>query len=70
MYFLQIIMNFAKAVRGNLCRAGAIKAIQDQAQTELSRTLHGSELDLLFNIFSPNGLVENILKVIILKLLK
>ena len=57
-------MNFAQAVRGQLTRSGAIRAIQSQAETELGRKLSPEEATSLWcGRTSPNVLLEGIRKV-------
>ena len=56
-------MNFSQAVKGHLTRAGAIRAIQSQAETELGRKLSKEEESFLFTNTHPNILQAQIEKV-------
>jgi hypothetical protein len=57
-------MNFSRAVKGHLTRAGAIRAIQSQAETELGRKLSKEEESLLFTNTHPNIFQAQIEKVL------
>ena len=57
------MMNFARAVKGRQSRSGSLQAIQDQAMTELRRSLNQSEVDALTRRFSPIELVGKIQEV-------
>ena len=57
-------MNFSQAVKRQLTRSGAIKAIQSQAETELGRKLNPEEATSLWCTgTSPHALLEGIQKV-------
>ena len=57
-------MNFSQAVKGQLTRSGAIRAIQSQAETEIGRKLNPEEATSLWcGKTSPNALLEGIQKV-------
>jgi hypothetical protein len=56
-------MNFSQAVKGQLTRSGAIRAIQSQADTELGRKLTKEEESFLFTKTHPNILLGQIQKV-------
>ena len=56
-------MNFSRAVKGHLTRAGAIRAIHSQAETDLGRKLSREEESILFNNTPPNILQAQIEKV-------
>ena len=55
-------MNFSQAVKGQLTRPGAIRAIQSQAETEIGRNLTKSEESFFFTNNPPNILLSNIQK--------
>ena len=57
-------MNFSQAVKRQLTRSGAIRAIQSQAETELGRKLNPEEATSLWCAgTSPHTLLEGIQKV-------
>jgi hypothetical protein len=56
-------MNFSQAVKGQLSRPGAVRAIQSQAETELGRKLSKEEESLLFRNIHPNTFLGQIQKV-------
>ena len=57
-------MNFSQAVKGQLTRSGAIRAIHSQAETEIGRKLSPEEATSLWcGKTSPNALLEGIQKV-------
>ena len=57
-------MNFAQGVQGHHIPSGAIRAIQNQAETELGRKLNPEEAtSVCCNGASPGELLEGIQKV-------
>ena len=56
------MMNFSQAVKGQLTRPGAVRAIQSQAETELGRKLTKEEESLLFSKSHPNIFLGQIQK--------
>ena len=56
-------MNYAQAVKANRTRAGAMRAIQCQAETELGRRLNETEVTYLLTQTTVNVLLEQIEKV-------
>ena len=55
-------MNFSQAVKGQLTRPSAVRAIQSHAETELGRKLSKEEESLLFSNCHPNILLGQIQK--------
>ena len=56
-------MNYSRAVKGSLTRAGAVQEIFSQAELEFGHPITKEEEELLFKNFSPQNIINRIHKV-------